>query len=111
MLPGWQPSFMDVFFVPQIEGELMVGRSSTIKLNFTNPLKTTLTECQFNYAGPGLARNKTLMFRDIGPEENIYVEHQLVPQKPGEQQIVATFTSKQLLDITGCATVDVLDAE
>jgi transglutaminase 1 len=95
----------------QIEDEPMVGKPSTITLSFKNPLKRTLTNCQFNYAGPGLSRNKTLAFRDVGPEEDVYVEHQLVPQKPGEQKIIATFTSKELVDITGCATVDVLDAE
>ncbi|KAG5310071.1 TGMH glutamyltransferase, partial [Acromyrmex insinuator] len=95
----------------KIEGDPIVGQPSTITLSFKNPLKKTLTNCQFNYAGPGLSRNKTLTFRDVGPEENVYVEHQLVPQKPGEQKIIATFTSKELVDITGCATVDVLEAE
>lgn len=74
-------------------------------------MKRSLTNCQFNYAGPGLSRNKTLTFRDVGPEEDVYVEHQLVPQKSGEQKIIATFTSKELVDITGCATVAVLEAE
>ncbi|XP_014477785.1 PREDICTED: hemocyte protein-glutamine gamma-glutamyltransferase-like [Dinoponera quadriceps] len=95
----------------KIEGEPMVGKPSTITLSFRNPLKMTLTDCQFNYAGPGLSRNKTLAFRDVGPEEDVHVEHQLVPQKAGEQKIIATFASKQLVDITGCATVNVLDAE
>ncbi|KYM93428.1 PREDICTED: hemocyte protein-glutamine gamma-glutamyltransferase-like [Cyphomyrmex costatus] len=95
----------------KIEGEPVVGQPSTITLSFKNPLKRTLTNCQFNYAGPGLSRNKTLTFRDVRPEEDVYVEHQLVPQKPGEQKIIATFTSKELVDITGCATVDVLEAE
>jgi len=80
-------------------------------LSFKNPLKRILTKCEFNYAGPGLSRNKTLLFRDVEPEEDVYVEHQLVPQKSGEQKIIATFTSKELVDITGCATVDVLEAE
>ncbi|GAB1865095.1 Hemocyte protein-glutamine gamma-glutamyltransferase [Camponotus japonicus] len=95
----------------KIEGEPVVGQPSTIILNFKNPLKRSLTNCQFNYAGPGLSRNKTLAFRDVEPEEDVYVEHQLVPQKSGEQKIIATFTSKELVDITGCATVDVLEAE
>ena len=95
----------------KIEGEPVVGQPSTITLSFKNPLKRSLTNCQFNYAGPGLSRNKTLAFKDVGPEEDVYVEHQLVPQKPGEQKIIATFTSKELVDITGCATVDVLEAE
>ncbi|XP_003707216.3 hemocyte protein-glutamine gamma-glutamyltransferase-like isoform X1 [Megachile rotundata] len=95
----------------KIDGEPVVGRPSTISLRFKNPLKRMLTECKFNYAGPGLSRNKTLMFRDVEPEEDVYVEHQLVPQKPGPQKIIATFTSKELVDITGSAAIDVLDED
>ena len=87
-----------------------MGRPATIILSFKNPLKRTLTNCRFNYAGPGLSKNKTLEYKDVGPEEEVYVEHQLVPQKPGAQKIVATFTSKQLVDITGSISVDVFDA-
>lgn len=87
----------------------MVGQSSTITLSFRNPLKITLTNCVFNYAGPGISKNKTLKFRDVGPLEDIQVEHELVPQKSGRQQIIATFTSDQLVDVTGSATVDVYE--
>ncbi|XP_029050164.2 hemocyte protein-glutamine gamma-glutamyltransferase-like [Osmia bicornis bicornis] len=97
--------------VVKIDDEPMVGRPSTISLRFKNPLKRTLTECKFNYAGPGLSKNKTLMFRDVEPEEDVYVEHQLVPQKSGAQKIIATFTSKELVDITGSAAIDVLDED
>ena len=96
-------------FTFQIEGDLVVGRPSIIILRFKNPLKLVLTNCKFNYAGPRLSRNKTLEYRDIEPEEDVYVEHQLVPQQAGQQKIVATFTSKQLVDITGSISVDVLD--
>ncbi|CAK9825429.1 Hemocyte protein-glutamine gamma-glutamyltransferase [Anthophora retusa] len=95
----------------KIEDEPVVGRPSTITLRFKNPLKRPLTECKFNYAGPGLSKNKTLMFRDVEPEEDVYVEHQLVPQKSGPQKIIATFTSKELVDITGSAAVEVLDED
>ncbi|XP_050494484.1 hemocyte protein-glutamine gamma-glutamyltransferase-like [Bombus huntii] len=95
----------------KIDGEPVVGKPSIISLRFKNPLKRVLTECMFNYAGPGLTRNKTLAFRDIEPEEDVYVEHQLIPQKAGAQKIIATFTSKQLVDVTGSAAIDVLDEE
>lgn len=80
-----------------------------IALSFKNPLKIALTNCVFNYAGPGISKNKTLKYRDVAPLEDIRVEHQFVPQKSGRQQIIATFTSKQLVDVTGSTTVDVLD--
>lgn len=91
----------------KIEGELVVGKASIITLSFKNPLKKVLTHSKFQYAGPGLSKNKTIEYRDVAPEENIYVEHELVPQKAGPQKIVATFTSKQLVDITGSISVDV----
>ncbi|XP_043468472.1 hemocyte protein-glutamine gamma-glutamyltransferase-like [Leptopilina heterotoma] len=91
----------------KIEGELVVGKASIITLSFKNPLKKVLTNSKFQYAGPGLSKNKTIEYRDVAPEENIYVEHELVPQKSGPQKIVATFTSKQLVDITGSISVDV----
>lgn len=84
-----------------------MGKASIITLSFKNPLKKVLTHSKFQYAGPGLSKNKTIEYRDVAPEENIYVEHELVPQKAGPQKIVATFTSKQLVDITGSISVDV----
>ncbi|XP_068986824.1 hemocyte protein-glutamine gamma-glutamyltransferase-like [Bombus flavifrons] len=95
----------------KIDGEPVVGKPSIISLRFKNPLKRVLTQCTFNYAGPGLTRNKTLAFRDIEPEEDVYVEHQLIPQKAGAQKIIATFTSKELVDVTGSAAIDVLDED
>lgn len=95
----------------KIDGEPVVGKPSIISLRFKNPLKRVLTQCTFNYAGPGLTKNKTLAFRDIEPEEDVYVEHQLIPQKAGAQKIIATFTSKELVDVTGSAAIDVVDEE
>ncbi|XP_012266223.1 hemocyte protein-glutamine gamma-glutamyltransferase-like [Athalia rosae] len=95
----------------KIDGELIVGKPAAISLSFTNPLNRILTQCKFNYAGPGLTRNKTLPFRDVGPNELVRVEHQFEPQKAGKQQIIATFTSKQLVDVTGSATVEVFDED
>ncbi|XP_015109544.1 hemocyte protein-glutamine gamma-glutamyltransferase [Diachasma alloeum] len=94
----------------EIEGDPVVGQPSTITLSFTNPLNLYLTECVFNYAGPGLSKNKTIKFRDVGPLEDVRVEHQLVPQKAGQQKIIATFTSRQLVDVTGAVAVDVDEA-
>lgn len=47
--------------------------------------------------------------RDIRPEEEAIMEHRFTPYQTGEHKIVATFTSKQLLDITGSATLDIID--
>lgn len=91
----------------QIKDKLEVGKPATISLSFKNPLKIKLTNCKFNYAGPGLTKNKIMLFRDVDPEEFVYAEHQLVPQKSGQQKIVATFSSNELIDIIGSAVVEV----
>ncbi|KAK0181356.1 hypothetical protein PV327_003648 [Microctonus hyperodae] len=95
----------------EIVGDPVVGKPVKITLSFKNPLKITLTNCVFNYAGPGLSKNKMLKFRDVAPLESVRVEHELVPQRSGAQKIIATFTSKELVDVTGSAAVDVLEEE
>lgn len=70
-----------------------------------------LNDCVFNYAGAGLCKNKMIQFRDVEPLEEVRVQHQFVPQKEGKQKIIATFTSKQLVDVTGSVEVDVMEEE
>ncbi|XP_012257376.2 hemocyte protein-glutamine gamma-glutamyltransferase-like [Athalia rosae] len=95
----------------KIEDKLIVGKSTAISFSFKNPLTRNLTKCEFNYAGIGLARHIKLPFENIRPGELVTVRHRLVPQKAGQLNLVATFTSKELVDVTGSATVRVLDKE
>ncbi|PSN43603.1 Hemocyte protein-glutamine gamma-glutamyltransferase [Blattella germanica] len=40
----------------KIIGEPVVGQACTVRFSFTNPLKSSLTDCKFRYEGPGLVK-------------------------------------------------------
>ena len=65
----------------------------------------TLKNCKFNYGGLRLLKNELISYRDVKPEELVQVEHQFVPKRAENQTIVATFTSNELIGITGSASV------
>ncbi|KAK5640144.1 hypothetical protein RI129_010955 [Pyrocoelia pectoralis] len=88
-----------------------IKKSVPVKLSFTNPLKKRLTNCKFQLAGPSLMKNQELPHRDVGPGGLLQVETEIVPKVAGEQTVVATFTSRELMDITGSLKVDVYDDE
>jgi transglutaminase 1 len=52
-----------------------------------------------------------LLFRNVQPEEEVKVEHSFTPQRTGRQKLVGTFSSKELVDITGSAEIEVLEDE
>ncbi|XP_059479361.1 hemocyte protein-glutamine gamma-glutamyltransferase-like [Neocloeon triangulifer] len=81
---------------------------SSIEFSVKNPLKTTLHNCKLQYEGPHvLTPNVTLSMADIGPETEITVKGDVTPIRKGKFPLVAVFTSDELVDITGSATVDV----
>ncbi|XP_017784888.1 PREDICTED: hemocyte protein-glutamine gamma-glutamyltransferase-like [Nicrophorus vespilloides] len=93
----------------EIPAEIPIGKATKITLKFRNPLKKILTRCKFNLAGPTLLRNQILPYQDVKPGAMVKVTTHIVPKMTGEQKIVATFSSKELLDITGSAKVEVTD--
>lgn len=76
-----------------------------------NPLKKILTNCKFNISGPTLLRNQVVPYPDVKPGALVKVDADIVPKIDGEQKLIATFTSKQLLDITGSAKFEVIGEE
>jgi len=95
----------------KVTGNTVVEKPCAVKFSFKNPLKKVLTACIFQYAGPGLARNTTIPYRDVQPEEEVIVEHSFTPQRAGRQKLVGTFSSKELLDITGSTEIEILEEE
>lgn len=91
--------------------ELQVKQEYTIKMMFENPLKKVLTNSKFKIAGPGLTKNQDIPYRDIQPGELVTVQAILIPTAIGQQKLVATFASTELVDITGTAKVEVFDDE
>jgi transglutaminase 1 len=41
----------------------------------------------------------------------VNVEHSFTPQRAGRQKLVGTFSSKELLDITGSTEIEILEEE
>lgn len=70
-------------------------------------MNVTLTDCYFTIEGPGLQRPKQMKHRDIRPGELVQYNETFVPRRQGERKIVATFTSRQMSEIAGSASVNV----
>ncbi|XP_060519546.1 hemocyte protein-glutamine gamma-glutamyltransferase isoform X2 [Cylas formicarius] len=93
----------------QVPQETVQFVPTKITLELKNPLKKVLTGCKFHISGPSLIRNQILTHADIGPDEKVTVTTEVVPKLGGdEQKIVATFSSKELSDITGSSNVKVV---
>ncbi|CAG0922034.1 unnamed protein product [Notodromas monacha] len=82
-----------------------VGKPLTVAFSFKNPLNATLTDCRFMFEGPGLQRPRRVSIKDITPRENVVHTEKFTPKREGKRKIVATFASKQLIDITGSTSV------
>ncbi|KAJ8949973.1 hypothetical protein NQ318_002381 [Aromia moschata] len=67
-----------------------------------------LTKCRFNISGPTLLRNQMISYQNVKPGALIKTIVDIVPKIEGEQKLVATFTSKELMDITGSIKVQVV---
>jgi transglutaminase 1 len=67
-----------------------------------NPIKLSV---------PELMSLISVVFRDVQPEEEVKVEHSFTPQRAGRQKLVGTFSSKELVDITGSVEIEVFDDE
>lgn len=91
-----------------VPAEIPNKRNTLINLSFVNPLKKTLTKCKFNVSGPSLVRNQLIHYPDVAPGATVNVGVNITPRLEGDQKIVATFSSKELLDITGSAQVEVV---
>lgn len=89
--------------------EIPLNKATTLTLRFVNPLKKILTNCKFNISGSSLIRNQTVPYQDVKPGAVVKINVDIVPKHDGEQKLVATFTSKELLDIRGSAKFDVID--
>lgn len=63
----------------QVTGNTFVEKPCAVKFSFKNPLKKVLTACQFQYAGPGLAKNTTIPYRYIRTEWTVlYGYHSVI---------------------------------
>lgn len=80
-----------------------------VTLRFVNPLRKVLTNCMFNIAGPGLVKKLVLQHPDVKPGALVKATVDITPKIIGEQKLIVTFTSSELVDITGSAKVEVYE--
>lgn len=88
--------------------EMSVDEEANFTLGFKNPLNKSLTGCEFNISGPGvIPKTVFIPYRDVRPNETFSVVTPLTTRNAGDFKLVATFTSRELSDITGSAKLEV----
>ncbi|KAJ3662928.1 hypothetical protein Zmor_007242 [Zophobas morio] len=95
----------------RIPPEITVARPTTITLRFVNPLKKILTNCKFSLSGPTLIRNQVIRYGDVKPGGLVKMNTDITPRSVGDQVLIVTFSSKELVDIRGSAKVAVVEPE
>ncbi|XP_034826300.1 hemocyte protein-glutamine gamma-glutamyltransferase-like [Maniola hyperantus] len=91
----------------QTRSQPSIGQDCGITFSFQNPLSVSLTDCYFTFEGSGVQRPRQIKFRDVKPGEFMSYQDKFVPTRTGELQIVVTFSTRQIDEIFGCATVNV----
>lgn len=87
-----------------------VGRPLVVDVSFINPLAVTLTDCKLMIEGPGVERTKVLQLRDVKPN-NVFSEVvALRPRRGGIREVMATFSSKQLMGVDGSVEIEIAEA-
>ncbi|XP_061720968.1 hemocyte protein-glutamine gamma-glutamyltransferase-like [Cydia pomonella] len=94
----------------KVNDNLVINQPREAFLSFLNPLDRTLTGCEFRVTSPGLAgRTVRVAAQDTLAKKRVVASLPVTPNTLGRIHIVATFTSNELKEITGAATVDVLE--
>lgn len=92
-----------------VRGAAQVGQDCFVTFSFLNPLSVNLTECEFTFEGPGLVRPQTIKYRDVKMGEMVSHVQKFTPRQSGERKLVATFSSRELIDVIGSRPVLVRD--
>ncbi|GBP63544.1 Hemocyte protein-glutamine gamma-glutamyltransferase [Eumeta japonica] len=90
--------------------DLVIDEPTAAVLSFVNPLDKTLTGCEFRLTSSGvLGRTIRLAIDDVPARGLVSGQLPVQPSKLGNISFVATFKSKEIMDINGAATVEVLE--
>lgn len=91
-----------------VKKELKLNEVTNCALSLTNPLSFPFTDCSFNVSGPGIIKRAIKVpFRDIQGGETIKITVPVTGLTKGNFKIIATFTSKELSNITGSTELTV----
>lgn len=66
-----------------------------------------LTECVFSLAGPILEKSIELKCPNVRPGNIVKATARITPRKKGAGKLIATFCSRELVDVSGFAIVKV----
>ncbi|GJQ79412.1 hypothetical protein Trydic_g16271 [Trypoxylus dichotomus] len=66
----------------KISEEIYIKKPTPVTLRFTNPLKTTLTKCQFSISGSNSLRTQIIQHADVKPGGVLKAETQIVLRSP-----------------------------
>lgn len=58
-------------------------------------------------SGPTLVRGLVITYPDVEPGATVKLETKITPKVSGDQKLIATFTSRELVDIVGSTVVKV----
>lgn len=87
-----------------------VGRPLVVDVSFLNPLAVTLTECKLMIEGPGVERTKIIQIRDVKPNNVLSEVIALRPRRGGIREVMATFSSKELVGVNGSVEIQIEEA-
>lgn len=92
-----------------IKKKILLGETTNCSLSLKNPLDFAFTHCEFNVSGPMIVKKAIkIPFRDIQANETIKISVPVTGTLKGNFKIIATFTSKELSNITGSLEVEVV---
>lgn len=92
------------------EGSAHLGKTFDILIKLVNPLAVPMTNGHIHIEGPGMQRISSLKVKkSIAPGEEVRETVQMKPRRLGRKEIIASFHSKQVCDITGVTEVDVIE--
>lgn len=97
------------FLKPRIKVEVLSkaiwNKPLRLRFSFTNPLNLSLTDCLLTVDGPGLVRPNKIPIDKVGPKAEMVKEVDVRPTKEGDTTMVATFNSKELINLSGSSSV------
>ncbi|XP_021352800.1 uncharacterized protein LOC110449942 [Mizuhopecten yessoensis] len=89
--------------------EVKVGEAFKVKVTFKNPLPILLTICSLEFDGPGLQKPKNIKQSSVEAKKTFTYEMEMTAAKPGIRTLVASFDSKEIVDINGSCEIVVKD--
>ncbi|XP_069586806.1 coagulation factor XIII A chain [Ranitomeya imitator] len=101
-----------VLQVPELRiktiGEKMVGKTLTVVLEFTNPLKKKLQNVILRIGGPSLMKTQTQIYKEVAANTTVIWEETCTPRVAGNRKLIATLDSETLRHVYGELDLEIL---